>query len=73
MSSISIKTPYYSPWFSAKINRFRQTMIPSERASQEEQNGVNFNFIASSSEELWVQKGCTDYSLTHSLTHSLTL
>ena len=27
-------------------------MIPSERASQEEQNGVYFSFIAPSSEEL---------------------
>ena len=30
-------------------------MIPSERASQEEQNGTNFSFIAPSSEELWVR------------------
>ena len=30
-------------------------MISSERASQEEQNGANFSFIAPSSEELWVQ------------------
>ena len=29
-------------------------MIASERASQEEQNGTNFSFIAPSSEELWV-------------------
>ena len=29
-------------------------MIPSERASQEEQNGSSFSFIAPSSEELWV-------------------
>ena len=28
--------------------------IPSERASQEEQNGAKFSFIAPSSEELWV-------------------
>ena len=27
-----------------------------ERASQEEQNGANFSFIAPSSEELWVRK-----------------
>ena len=27
-------------------------MIPSERASQEEQNGTNFSFVAPSSEEL---------------------
>ena len=31
-------------------------MISSERASQEEQNGANFSFIAPSSEELWVRK-----------------
>ena len=30
--------------------------IPSERASQEEQNGANFSFIVPSSEELWVGK-----------------
>ena len=29
---------------------------PLARASQEEQNGVNFTFIAPSSEELWVLK-----------------
>ena len=29
-------------------------MISFERASQEEQNGANFSFIAPSSEELWV-------------------
>ena len=31
--------------------RFRQTMIPSERASQEEQNDANFSSIAPSSED----------------------
>ena len=31
-------------------------MIPSERASQEEQNGANFSFVAPSSEELWALK-----------------
>ena len=31
-------------------------MIPSERASQEEQNGAKFSFMAPSSEELWAQK-----------------
>ena len=34
--------------------------LPSERASQEEQNGANFSFIiiyvAPSSEELWMRK-----------------
>ena len=29
-------------------------MIPSERASKEEQNGANFSFIAPSCDELWV-------------------
>ena len=32
-------------------------VIPSERASQEEQNGANFSFVAPSSEELRVRKG----------------
>ena len=45
--SISSKTSYYSPWFSAKHLQW----IPSERASQEEQNGANFSFIAPSREE----------------------
>ena len=31
-------------------------MIASERASQEEQNGANYSFIAPSIEELWVPK-----------------
>ena len=31
-------------------------MIPMERASQEEQNGTNFSFVAPSSEELRVRK-----------------
>ena len=50
----SIKTPYYSPWFSAKIGKFqlRQKRIPSERASQEEHFGANFSFVAPFSEEL---------------------
>ena len=29
-----------------------EKMIPSERASQEQQNGANFSFVAPSSEEL---------------------
>ena len=41
----------YSPWFdfwdSKKGSEIR---IPSETASQEEQNGTNFSFIAPSSE-----------------------
>ena len=49
-----IKMPYYSPGFSAKKlrKRFRQSMIPSERESQEKQNGGSFSFVAPSSEEL---------------------
>ena len=35
---------YYCPWF-------WQKWIPSERASQEEQNGINFSSITPSSEE----------------------
>ena len=59
MTSILVKTPYYSPWFSAKIWKFllRQKKIPSERASQEGQNGANFSSIAPSSEELWGKQG----------------
>ena len=49
-----IETPYYSPWFSAKIGkfRFRLNSISTERARQEEQNDANFSFLAPSSEEL---------------------
>ena len=48
MSSISVKTPYYSPWFSAKNwkYRFREIRISSERASQGEQSGANFSSIS---------------------------
>ena len=48
-----IKTPYYSPWFSAKNGKssLRLKMIPPERASQEEYNGT---ISAPSSEELHV-------------------
>ena len=35
--------------------------IPSEMASQEEQNGEKFSFIAPSCEELWVWKEVVDY------------
>ena len=31
-------------------------MISSERASQDEQNGANFSFVAPSNEELWMRK-----------------
>ena len=51
------KTMDYSPWFdfwSPKLSFEKR--IPLERASQEEQNGANFSFVASSSEELWAFK-----------------
>ena len=38
-----------------KKNDSSKTM-QSQRASQEEQNGVNFSSVAPSSEELWVRK-----------------
>ena len=45
------KTMDYSPWFdfweSKKVSEIR---IPSERASQGEQNDANFSFVAPSSE-----------------------
>ena len=43
----------YSPWFHlSESEKDFEKRIPSERASQEEQNGANFSFIAPSSEEL---------------------
>ena len=50
------QTPYYSPWYLARNGKFqfRQNMISTERASQEEQNGANFSSVAHSSEELLV-------------------
>ena len=39
-------------WPKSKIFGFNKMEIPMERASQEEQNGANFSFIAPSSEEL---------------------
>ena len=53
MTSISAKTPDYSPWFLARNSKIRllQKRIPLERASQEKQNGANFSSIAPSSEE----------------------
>ena len=39
-------------WPKSKIFDFNKMEIPMERASQEEQNGANFSFIAPSSEEL---------------------
>ena len=43
----------YSPWFQFwESEKSLEEMMPSERASQEEQNGANFSFVAPSSEEL---------------------
>ena len=47
------KTMDYSPWFDFwESEKSLEIRIPSERASQEEQNGTNFSFVAPSSEEL---------------------
>ena len=47
------KTMDYSPWFQFwESKKCFEKMIALERASQEEQNGTNFSFIAPSSEEL---------------------
>ena len=47
------KTMDYSPWFDFwESKKSSEKRIPSERASQEEQNDANFSFIAPSSEEL---------------------
>ena len=43
-------------WSESENIDFWQKVIPMERASQEEQNGANFNSIATSSEELGVRK-----------------
>ena len=47
------KTMDYNPWFDfwESIKSF-EIRIPSERASQGEQNDANSNFVAPSSEEL---------------------
>ena len=43
----------YSPWFDFWESEKRlEKRIPSERASQGEQNGANFSLVAPSSEEL---------------------
>ena len=53
VSSNLRETKGYSPWFDfGNQKKVRKKRIPSERASQEEQNGVNFSSIAPSSEEL---------------------
>ena len=47
------KTMDYSPWFDFwESEKSLEKRIPLERASQEEQNGANFSFVAPSSEEL---------------------
>ena len=54
-----IRIMHYSPRLSAKNGKFRlrkQKRMPSERASQEEQFGANFSFVAPSSEKLRVRK-----------------
>ena len=44
----------YSPWFYLlESEKSFEKRIPSERASQEKQNGTNFSFIAPCSEELF--------------------
>ena len=45
----------YSPWFDFwESKKGLEKRIPPERASQEEQNGTNFTFIAPSCDELWL-------------------
>ena len=48
MTSISVKKPYYRPWFLAiwKIGDFGQKGYHNKRASQEEQNVPKFSHIA---------------------------
>ena len=47
------KTMDYSPWFDFwKSEKSLEKRIPPERASQEEQNGTNYSFVAPSSKEL---------------------
>ena len=49
------KTMDYSPWFDfSESEKSLEKRIPLERASEGEQNGANFSFVAPSSEE---QKG----------------
>ena len=45
------KTMDYSPWFDLQESeKSLEKRVPSKRASQEEQNGANFSFVAPSSE-----------------------
>ena len=47
------KTMDYSPWFSfLGSKKSFAIMIPSQRESQEEQNGASFSFVAPSTEDL---------------------
>ena len=48
------KTMDYNPWFDFRNPKKVLIRIPLERASQEEQNGANFSFVAPSSEEFRV-------------------
>ena len=44
------KTMDYSPWFDfLESKKSLEKRVPSERASQGEQNGANFSFVAPSS------------------------
>ena len=46
------KTMDYSPWFGFRESKKSlEKRIPSERASQGEQNGTKFSFVVPSSEE----------------------
>ena len=55
--SFLAKTLDYSPWFGLwESEKGSEKRMPSERASQGEQNGTNFSFVAPSSEELRVFK-----------------
>ena len=47
------KTMDYNPWFDfSDSKKSSEIRIPSERASQGEQNDANFSFVAPSSVEL---------------------
>ena len=65
MASISAKTPDYieSMVFGQKLKILTSAkkMIPSERASKEEQNGANFSFIAPSVGSKRITKNGLDF------------
>ena len=49
------KTMDYSSWFEClESEKSFEKRIPSERASQGDQNGASFSFVAPSSEELYI-------------------